>query len=88
MVKWKAREAAYLFKESQKGDGMKRGDGSDWKFLAQAAEKEYQKTSHWIAARDRDMVDLYFQRFYRDAAIGSNGEPYATINSTLNIGRW
>jgi hypothetical protein len=88
MVKWKAREAAYLFKESQKGDGMKRGDGADWKFLAQAAVKAYQDSSHRIAARDRDLVDLYFNRFVRDAAIGSSGQPFSTINSQLNVGRW
>ena len=88
MVKWKAREAAYLFKESQKGDGMKRGDGADWKFLAQAAASMYRESSHRIASRDADMVELYFRKFVRDAAIGSSGQAFATINSTLNVGRW
>lgn len=87
MVKWKAREAVYLWKESQKGDGVKRGSGADWRFLAGAAEKEYGKARKRISDRDRDLVDLYFSRFVRDAVIAADGEPFATINSMLNVGR-
>lgn len=88
MVKWKAREASYLFKESQKGDGVKRGDGADWKFLAGAAAAEYEKCRKRIADRDRDLCELYFRRFVRDASAWSTGEPFANINGGLNVGRF
>ena len=88
LVKWKAKEAAYLWKESQKGDGVLRGSGADWKFLTAAAVAMYTKLHKTIAGRDRDMVQLYFDRFVRNAAIGGNQEPFATQNSQLNVGRW
>jgi hypothetical protein len=86
MVKWRAKEAAYLWKESQKGDGVKRGEGADWKFLAGAARAEYKKIKKDIARTDEDMVQLFFDRFRRDST-EPFGEPYATLNSQLNIGR-
>lgn len=85
MVKWKTKEAAYLWKESQKGDGVQRGSGADWKFLAGAAAAEYKAARKRIADRDRDMVQLYFDRFER-YSVGPFGEPFATLNSQLNIG--
>lgn len=87
LVKWKTREAAYLWKESQKGDGVARGSGADFKFLALAAAEEFKKKKKIIADRDRDMVELYFRRFVRDAALGFNGLPFATQNGGLNVGR-
>jgi hypothetical protein len=88
MVKWKTKETVYLWKESQKGDGVARGSGADWKFLAEAANVKYEKLRKPIAARDRDLVELYFRRFVRDAAIGYYGEPFANINGGLNVGRF
>jgi hypothetical protein len=95
MVKWKTREVAFLFKEAQKGDGVKRGEGADWRFLAQAAAAEYEKVRKTVAARDRDLIDLYFKRFVRDASRDQH-EPFATINlgtpsaptSQLGVGGW
>lgn len=86
MVKWKTREACYLFKESQKGDGVARGSGADWKFLAQAAAAEYKKARNRIGKADTSIVDLFFSRFNRDQA--THSEPFATINSGLNVGGW
>lgn len=86
MVKWKTRESAYIWKESQKGDGVARGSGADWRFLIQAASAEYLKAKKRIGDRDRGIVDLYMSRFVRNAAAGT-GDPYATINSQLNVGR-
>jgi hypothetical protein len=88
MVKWRTREAVYIWKESQKGDGVARGAGADWKFLAGAANAEYQKAKKRIGDRDRDLVELYFRRFVRDAAIGYTGQPFATITNGLNVGRF
>ncbi len=87
LVKWKAKEAGYLWKESQKGDGVARGSGADWRFLAGAAATEAGKAKKRCADRDRDMMQLYFDRYVRNASIGGNAEPFATINAGLNIGR-
>lgn len=87
LVKWKAKQDFYLFKESQKGDGVARGSGADWRFLAQEAEKKYLSRLKIAADRDRDLAALYFRRFVRDAAIGYSGMPYATISGGLNVGR-
>jgi hypothetical protein len=87
MVKWRAREVAYIFKESQKGEGVQRGAGADWKFLAQSAAAEYKRTKKVVADRDRDMIDLYWTRFVRDMTIASNDDGFATINAQVNLGR-
>jgi hypothetical protein len=88
MVKWKARETIYLFKEGQKGDGVARGAGADWKFLAGAASAEYKKHAHRVQEKDKAMVDLYFTQFRRWPTSYSQGEPFSTVNSTLNVGRF
>lgn len=84
LVMWRAKEVAYQWKEAQKGDGLARGSGADWRFLAQAAESEFGKELKIIADRDRDMCELYFNRYYRDFELQG---PYATINNGLNVGR-
>jgi hypothetical protein len=65
LVKWRAKELSYLWKESQKGEDMQRGSGADWKFLAQAANAEYKKLLKDVMKRDRDMVDLYTTKLRR-----------------------
>lgn len=87
LVLWRAKEVAYQWKESQKGDGIQRGAGADWRFLSERAEKEFTKALKIIADRDRDLVEAYFSRFVRGAAAGFFGEPFATVNGQLNIGR-
>ena len=88
LVKWKAKQDFFLYKESQKGDGVARGAGTDWRFLAQEAEKKFMKRLKICADRDRDLAELYFRRFVRDAAIGYTGLPYSTANGQLNVGRF
>lgn len=85
MVLWKAKSAAYLYKEAQKGEDMERGSGADYKFLAQAAMASYELKKKQISARDRDMVDLYISKWRPDYY--NNGEPFSTVNGQLNVGR-
>lgn len=87
LVMWRAKEVASLWKEGQKGDGVQRGAGADWQFLAKAAQAEYKRELKIISDRDRDLVNFYFKRYLRDAAINQWGEPYATIYGGLNVGR-
>jgi hypothetical protein len=84
-VLWRAKEAAFLFKEAQKGEEMQRGSGADWRFLAEAAEAQYKIAIKPIKDRDRDLAELYFNRYRPDQ--NNAGEPFATINGGLNVGR-
>jgi hypothetical protein len=88
MVKWKAREAAYIWKESQKGESVARGAGADFKFLVQAAAAKYRESSQRIASRDADLAALYFKRFVRWAATDAWGDGYANILGQLNVGNF
>ena len=83
LVKWRAYEVLYLWKESQKGDDMQRGSGANWILLMQAAAAEYQKRLKQIRVVDQQYVDLYFSKMKRFPTMG---EPYATINGGLNVG--
>ncbi len=87
LVLWRAKEVAYQWKEAQKGDGIARGAGADWRFLAEYASKEFLKKLKIIADRDRDLVDAYFNRYVRGASINYWGLPYANISGNLNVGR-
>lgn len=87
LVKWRAREVAYLWKEAQKSDGIQKGDGANYQFLSIDAGKQYEKRWKTIADRDRDLALTYFNRYIRNAAIAQTGEPFATITSGLNVGR-
>ena len=86
LVKLRAYEMLYLWKESQKGDEMERGAGADWQFLMEASRAEYEDRLKRIRIMDRNLVDLYFTRMQRfpDAF----GEPYATVTGQLNVGGW
>lgn len=85
-VLWQAKACAYLWKEAQKGEEMQRGSGADWRFLAQAAEAQYLLKLKPVKDRDRDLAELYFDKFRRD--YNNAGEPFATITGGLNIGRF
>jgi hypothetical protein len=84
LVIWKAKEAAFLFKEAQKGEDMQRGQGANWQFLAEAAYAKYEKRLKPIKDRDRDLCELYWSKFRRDSY--NSGEPFANINGSLNVG--
>ena len=84
-VLWRAKSAAYMFKEAQKGENMERGFGADFKFLAQAAEAQYKLALKPCKDKDRDLTDLYMAKFRRDG--NQNGEPYSNELGQLNVGR-
>lgn len=88
LVKWRAREVSYLWKEAQKGEGLARGSGADYRFLSQAAAIEYGKKLKQARDLDRDKAELYFSRFVRGAAMGADGYPFANILGQLNVGRF
>jgi len=85
-VIWRAKEVAFLFKEANKGEGSRRDMGSDWKFLAGAAKAEYKEALKMVKDSDRDLFELYFNRYVRTAVIGADGEPFANILGQLNVG--
>jgi hypothetical protein len=84
LVRWRAVEVASLWKERNKPDGMARGSGTDWKFSAQAARENFVQLRKTISHKDRDLVDLYFNRLKQTMTTN----PFATINGQLNVGRW
>jgi hypothetical protein len=86
MVKWKAKQKAYLWKEAQRKEGS--SDGPDWQFLAAASLAQYKEVAKIVMDRDRDQCEMYFRRFVRDASLGYWGDPFATINNGLQVGRW
>jgi hypothetical protein len=86
IVKLRAYEMLYLWKESQKGDEMERGSGANWQFLAQAARDEYTNRLQRIRIMDRHLIDLYFSKMQRFPE--AFGEPYATVEGQLNVGGW
>jgi hypothetical protein len=86
MVLWQAKSSAYLWKEAQKGENVERGSGADYKFLAQAAQAKYELKKKEISHRDRDLVDLYITKWRPDYY--NNAEPFATVSSQLNVGRF
>lgn len=86
-VLWRAKEVAFVFKESQKGEDMQRGSGADWRFLAGEAREQFKIAMKPIKDRDRDLIsdNLYWSQFLRDA-IPDASEGYATVTGQLNIG--
>ena len=85
LVKWRALEVMSLFKESQKGDDMERGSGTNWQFLAKAYHEEYEQRLKQIRIMDRHLVDLYFTKAQMTPPSGSQ-DGYATLTGSLNIG--
>ena len=87
VVMWRAKEMAFLWKEAQKGDGMERGSGADWRFLAQAAEAEYKSALKEVSRIDQNRIDLYWSKFRRGLVQGV-GDGYETVTGNLNVGSW
>ena len=87
LVLWRAKEVAFLRKESQKGEELKRGSGADWRFLSQAANAEYKGLLKDAKRKDEDLMPVYFHRFVRDASMQASGESYFNNVGGLNIGR-
>lgn len=85
LVKWRAYEVASLWKEQQKGDGMQRGSGADWRFLHGANKEEYKTELKRVRDLDRDLYELYFDRYIR-GNVPLDGQPFGTLGGSLNIG--
>ncbi len=83
LLMWRAKEMAFLWKESQKGDGMERGSGANWQYLAQAAHAQYTKKLRDAAILDRNLGDLYWTKFTQ-TPVSNDG--YETMVGTLNVG--
>ena len=85
LVKWRAQEVAFLWKESQKGDEMERGSGANWQFLAQAARKEYDDRLKKIRIMDRHLGDIYFTKA-RMSVPSCDGDPSSYTGNQANVG--
>lgn len=83
LLKFRALELLCLWKEGQKGDDMERGSGANWQFLSIAYRKEYDLRLKTIRVKDRNIADLYFQKFNRNSF---NTEPYASVNGQMSVG--
>jgi hypothetical protein len=81
---WRAKECAYIYKEAQKGEEVQRGSGADWRWLAEMAHEQVKECLKPIKDRDRDLSDLYWNKFRRELI--AEGEPFATVNGQLNVG--
>jgi hypothetical protein len=86
LVKMRAYEMLYIWKESQKGDEMERGSGANWQFLAQAMRAEYSDRLKNIRIMDRNLTDLYFQKMRRMMPTG--GQVYGTVTGNASVGGW
>lgn len=83
LLKFRALEILCLWKEGSKGDSMERGSGANWQFLAGAYRKEYDARLKTIRVKDRNIVDLYMQKFNRKPF---NSEPFASVNGQMSVG--
>jgi hypothetical protein len=84
LVKFRTYQILSLWKESQKGDEMERGSGTNWQFLWKANQEEYKDDLRQIRIMDRHLMELYFTRARQTPPANQDG--YATVNSQLNIG--
>ena len=84
-VLWRAKQTAFIYKEAQKGEQMERGMGANWQYLAGEAEDQFKIAIKPVKDRDSDLVSLYWSKWRPDYY--NQGEPYATVNAQLNIGR-
>lgn len=85
LVKMRAYEMMYLWKESQKGDEMERGSGANWQFLVQAMRAEYTDRLKRIRIMDRHLVDLYFTKMRR---MPMSQQVWGTVTGQANVGGW
>lgn len=81
-----ARVQAYLWKEAQKGENIERGAGADFKFLAGAQQKIYERKIKPLKIVDSGLLQLYLNRFRTDIGPQVSDDGYATTNSGLNVG--
>jgi hypothetical protein len=89
LLTWRAKEILYQYKEAQKGENMQRGAGADWRFLAQAAAKEYDGRLKQVRAKDANLHRDFVTRTRSGLGLGPQSNDGYSNNSTgtLNIGR-
>lgn len=86
LIKLRATEMLSLWKEMQKGDEMERGSGANFQFISQASRAEYMDRLKTIRNKDRNIVDLYFQRMRRMLPVGQS--VYGTVTGQASVGGW
>jgi hypothetical protein len=84
LVKWRAYEVLYQWCESQKGTDQERGSGANWQFLSQAARKEYEGCLKKTRLKDRNLVDLYYQKARLTGPYDDGG--HTNTNGTASVG--
>ena len=83
LVMWRAKEVLYMFKEAQRAAGDR---GPDFKFLAQAANKEYGECLMKIRKVD---ANLHRDFVTHQRPGGGNGDGYSTYRTgQLNVGQF
>lgn len=88
LIKCRAKEVLYLYKEAQKGEEMQRGSGADWKFLAQAAAKEHQALLKQIRAKDANLHRDFLTHSRSGLTSQATNDGYSTETlGLLNVGR-
>lgn len=83
IVKFRTYEVIALWKESQKGTDMERGQGANWQFLSVAYRKQYDDLLKKIRIKDKNIVDLYFQRMNRTPG---NIDGFVSVNGQMGVG--
>lgn len=84
LVKHRAMEILYLFKEAQKGEDVQRGSGANWLMLAQAARKEYDEVLDKIRAIDANLHNDFVTHL--DTSAFSSNQPFANRLGQFNVG--
>lgn len=85
LIRWRAEEVLYQYREAQKDQSAARGSGSNWILLAQMAQKEYLEILDKILAIDVNINNEMFTRIRGRGRWPSN-RPYANQLGGLNIG--
>jgi hypothetical protein len=83
LLKFRAYEVLAAWKESQKGDDMERGSGSNWQFLVMYYHQQYLDCLKKLRIVDRNVTDLYFQKMNRNPI---NSEPFASVTGQMSVG--
>lgn len=83
ILKFRAYEVLAAWKESQKGDDMERGSGTNWQFLVAYYHQQYVDLLKKIRIVDKNICDLYFQKMNRYPI---TTDPFATVSGQMSVG--
>lgn len=83
LVKFRTYEVIALWSESQKGTDMERGQGANWQFLSLAYRKQYDDLLKKIRIKDKQIVDLYFQRMKRTPG---SIDSFVSVSGQMGVG--